>query len=65
MRIILNGQSREHQENTLLSLIQSIEADSRRIAIMVNDHIVKKDEAGNVKLKDGDRVEIVTMTNGG
>lgn len=66
MKLIINGQSQEHNEDISLdTLLTAMSADPEHVAIMVNDEIIRRQERDNVTLTDGDRVEILTMVAGG
>ncbi|MBI3726202.1 sulfur carrier protein ThiS [bacterium] len=65
--ILLNGEKRLLPGSpTIGALITDLGLDARGgIAVEVNEEIVPKSEHASFSLKDGDRVEIVTMMAGG
>lgn len=66
MKIKLNGQDKEFENSfSILELITNLDLLNRRIAVLLNDDIVKKEEYESVRVKDGDAVEIVQMVGGG
>lgn len=66
MNVVLNGAPREiPADSTVQSLVESLGVGERRVAVMVNDRIAKKDERATIRLSEGDRVEVVHMVGGG
>lgn len=66
MKLIVNGEEREFEQPlTAEGLLAALEAPARRVAMMVNDRIVKRDSRAQTELRDGDRVEIISMVGGG
>jgi len=66
MQIIVNGQSRTCEAGlTLGGLLVELNLPPGRVAIEVNRQLVRRAEFGNVTLRDGDCLEIVTLVGGG
>ena len=66
MKIILNGEPHEHRgDGTLSAVLREIEAAPARVAVVVNETVVRGAERDAVRLKEGDRVEILTFAGGG
>ncbi|WP_110654551.1 sulfur carrier protein ThiS [Salinicola halimionae] len=66
MLIQLNGEPRPLEgDSTLTNLVESLGLTGRRIAIEVNEEIVPRSQHGQMRLNDGDRVEIVHAIGGG
>ncbi len=66
MQIVLNGQSREiDQPVTVAELLEQLGLEPRRVAIEVNEKLVRRAEYDQTRLHEGDRVEIVTLVGGG
>ncbi|MGB2219757.1 MAG: sulfur carrier protein ThiS [Henriciella sp.] len=66
MQIFLNGEAREVEANsTLLTLVLSLGADPRGIAIERNLEIVPKSEHASTILQPDDHLEIVQFVGGG
>ena len=66
MHLIINGETHEHQgDGTLISLLGELHADGDRVATMVNDAIVRKEERETQKLQKGDRIEVLIFAGGG
>ena len=66
MKIIVNGEPSEIQDNTTVAaLLDSLEIGRERVAVEVNLDIVKKSEYDAHNLSEGDKVEIVHFVGGG
>jgi sulfur carrier protein len=66
MDIRLNGKPRDVREGiTVSGLLEELALHAQRVAVMVNDEIVKRDRFGEVALQPGDRVEVLTIMAGG
>jgi thiamine biosynthesis protein ThiS len=64
--IQLNGESREVRERTTLdALISELSLAPARIAIELNQRVVRRDQWSVTILAEGDRVEIVHFVGGG
>ena len=50
---------------TVAELLRQLGRDPKRLAVEVNELVVRKDEQESRTLNDGDRVEIVTLVGGG
>jgi sulfur carrier protein len=62
----VNGQSRElNGEAGLLHFLRESAIDTRLVAVAINGEVIPKREYENVRLQDGDSVEIVRMVGGG
>lgn len=66
MQITLNGKPyRSDSARTVAELLVELDVTGRRVAVMVNDVIVKKDGYVRNAVKDGDRIEVIQMVGGG
>lgn len=66
MQIILNGEPREvNEEITAAQLVAELDLTGKRIAIELNREIVPHGHYDEIKLKAGDRLEIVHAIGGG
>ena len=64
--IQLNGDSREVFEGAVLSdLVHELSLAPARIAIEVNQRVVRRDQWERTALAEGDRIEIVHFVGGG
>jgi thiamine biosynthesis protein ThiS len=66
LTIHLNGEPREILEDTsLISLLEELGLRGVRIAVEHNEIVVPANQHGDILLRDGDRLEIVTFVGGG
>ena len=66
MQITLNGEPRELAgEQTLLELLTEAGYQGRRVAVEINRRIVPRSLHAEVRVADGDRIEIVHAIGGG
>lgn len=64
--IQLNGQEREISEDlTVTSLLSELGVHQDRVAVELNLDILDKGKFPEVKLKNGDKVEIIGFVGGG
>jgi thiamine biosynthesis protein ThiS len=64
--IQLNGESREVLEGSMLSdLVHELSLAPARIAIEVNQRVIRRDQWQRTALAEGDRIEIVHFVGGG
>ena len=66
MQIKLNGETKDVDDGTtLLSLVEQLSLAPERLAVELNQEVIRRAEWPDVKLSDGDRVEIVHFVGGG
>ena len=66
MKLIINGEAREFEENkTLQSVLKELSLDGKVMAAAVNMEIVKQDAWNEYSLKDGDKLELLDFVGGG
>jgi sulfur carrier protein len=66
MTITLNGEKKEVPENiTVLGLLEILNIRHQRVAVELNETIVKKDTYDRTMIKDGDILEVVSFMGGG
>ena len=66
MLVQLNGESREVRDrSTLDDLVGELSLTPSRIAIELNQQVVRRDKWVSTTLTDGDRIEIVHFVGGG
>ena len=64
--IQLNGERYEAPESlTVDALLARLEIDSRRVAVELNEFVVKKAAYADTIVRDGDAVEVVNFVGGG
>jgi len=65
-QITINAESRTFLTPlTVADLLRELGRDPKRLAVEVNEIVVRRDEQEQRALSDGDRVEIVTLVGGG
>ena len=66
MKVKINGNIEEIKEGeTIEGLLASRSINKSGIAVELNREIVPRAKHGEIKLKEGDSLEIVRMTGGG
>ncbi len=66
MQITLNGEKREIPDvSTVLGLLEFLKIQHQRVAVELNETIVKKERYRETALQDGDALEIVSFMGGG
>ena len=65
MRIEVNGEPREVEAGTILTLVRELDLNPAMVAVERNLEIVPRSLHGETTLADGDRIEIVQLVGGG
>jgi thiamine biosynthesis protein ThiS len=66
MQIRLNGKERDVRDGIMVAeLLAELNIPPERVAVLVNQEIVKKPSYASVILRDGDAVEVLTAMAGG
>ena len=66
MKLMINGEAAEREAGeTLTALLKELGATEERVATVVNDQVVNRRDRTSLRLKDGDRIEILTFAGGG
>jgi thiamine biosynthesis protein ThiS len=66
MQIILNGETKTIPGGlTVRALLEHLDIKPERVAVEINEGIVRKAVYGEVAVRDGDRVEVVQFMGGG
>jgi thiamine biosynthesis protein ThiS len=66
LQITLNGEKKDIPDNiTILGLLEILNIEHQRVAVELNEGIVKKDTYGKTAIKDGDALEVVSFMGGG
>ena len=66
MKIIINGVQKEiGNELTVKSLLDDIKLEPETVAVELNLAIVPKNEYDTRRLKEGDKIEIISFVGGG
>jgi sulfur carrier protein len=66
MTIILNGQPREVDEGTsVVALLDQLSVATPHVAVELNLEVVPRARHAQTMLREGDRLEVVTLVGGG
>jgi thiamine biosynthesis protein ThiS len=66
MKLLINGEERSFgDELTLAALVEQLGVKADRVAVELNHDIVRRDAWAAIKLRDGDRLEVVHFVGGG
>ncbi|MEW6251252.1 MAG: sulfur carrier protein ThiS [Planctomycetota bacterium] len=66
MQIRVNGEAREVPDGASVGeLVAIFQLAAERVAVEVNERLVRRAVFGQTRLQPGDRVEIVTLVGGG
>lgn len=66
MQITFNGDVRQTSDQaSIADLLMEAEVNPRRVAVEVNFELIPRELHHTHQLKDGDRVEVVTLAGGG
>ncbi|PKO14511.1 thiamine biosynthesis protein ThiS [candidate division BRC1 bacterium HGW-BRC1-1] len=66
MKLTVNGKAEEFDDlNTTADLLTALGIARERVAVMVNEDVVRRADLETHPLKDGDTVEVITMVGGG
>jgi sulfur carrier protein len=66
LHVVYNGEPRVlNAETTVADFLALLKLDPRRCAVEINLRLVPRQQHAEVKLADGDRVEVVTLVGGG
>ncbi len=66
MRIMVNGDSKTLDDGaSVAELVARLDLMPERVAVEVNERLVRRATHGQTTLREGDRVEIVTLVGGG
>ena len=66
MNLIVNGQSTTADDAvTLDNLIRAEGANPERVAVLVNQSVIPKNRREEIRLRENDRIEILSFAGGG
>ena len=66
MKLLLNGEERHVADvASIADLVSALGLDARKVAVERNLEIAPRSTYADVRLADGDRIEIVTFIGGG
>ena len=65
MRLIINGREKAAECESLSDLLNKLNLKPDAVAVELNKNIVHRENFDNTKLRDNDKLEIVTVVGGG
>ena len=65
MKVIVNGASRDVDVVNVEALVEQLTTARRGVAVAVNGEVVPRSSWPAARLRDGDRVEVLTAAQGG
>ena len=65
MKLIINGQKKDIECNSVSELIGKLGLDKDMVALELNKNIVHRQDFENTTLNNNDKVEIVKVVGGG
>jgi len=66
MKLLINGEERSFGDGlTLAALVEQLGLKADRVAVELNQNIVRRDDWAATTLHDGDRLEVVHFVGGG
>jgi thiamine biosynthesis protein ThiS len=66
MQVTVNGELKTFEQPlTLAELLGQFGLHPQRVAIEVNEQLVRRVDFGATRIQDGDRIEVVTFVGGG
>lgn len=67
MQLTINGQTKQISAatTTAADLLTELDIKRERVAVVINENVVRRAELENATLADGDTIEIITMVGGG
>jgi len=66
IRLWVNGEPREVREGcAVVELLELLKVTAERVAVEINGEVIRKARHAEQRLKEGDKVEVVTFVGGG
>ena len=66
LTVVVNAEPFEaSQGDTIASLLAALELEHERVAVELNEEVVPRSRHAESLLRNGDRIEIVTLVGGG
>ncbi len=65
MRVVINGREQAVGARTVEDLVRDLQLDGRPVAVELNREVVPKARFRETALREGDRLEIVSLVGGG
>ena len=65
MKLIVNGETQSLEAATLAELLLALDYEGNWLATAVNGDLVHREDRADLRLVDGDRIEILSPMQGG
>ena len=65
MKLIINGEEKAAECESLSDLLNELNLKLDAVAVELNKNIIHRENFDNTKLRDNDKLEIVTVVGGG
>ena len=65
MKLTVNGAPREFDKTTAGELLTELDIKRERVAVLINEQVLRRAQLDETELHEGDVVEIITMVGGG
>jgi len=65
MKLIVNGDHRDFAVRTAGDLLNELHIKRERVAVLINEQVVRRAHLDETQLKENDNIEIITMVGGG
>jgi sulfur carrier protein len=65
MQVHVNGKRLDVVAETLAALLRELDYDDHHVATALNQNFIRRTHRSQTRLKDGDRIEIVSPRQGG
>ena len=66
MKVLINGETKEiSNELNLSELLKHFSLPRERVAVELNKEVVRKKDWENIKIADGDKLEVIHFVGGG
>ncbi len=65
MQLTINGNSQTCSVKTVAELLTHLQIAPDRVAVVVNEQVIRRANLDSTDLREGDVVEVITMVGGG
>jgi thiamine biosynthesis protein ThiS len=66
MKLTVNGKEEQYDAvATVGDLLKALGVNTGRVAVMVNEAVIRRADLDAAELREGDAVEVITMVGGG
>ena len=65
MKLTINGKEKNMESKSISDLLKNLSLNKDTVAVELNKNIVHRQDFDNTKLKNNDKLEIVTVVGGG